>query len=152
MQAILPTNFPAYEFKMRTTNGKREVFDPVRKKFVALTPEEFVRQHLIQYLQEKLGYKLSLLSVEKGLTLNGLQKRYDIVAYNTDGVPQMVVECKAPEVKISQAALDQAARYNLKLKVPYLLICNGPHFCCCKVHLESQEVEYLLAIPSYQQL
>lgn len=152
MQAILPTNFPAYQFKLRNKGDAREVFDPVRKKYVSLTPEEFVRQHVIAYLQQELDYPISLLSVEKGMMLNGLQKRCDIVAYNRNGAPKLIIECKAPEVKINQAALNQAARYNLHFKVPYLLVCNGLTFCSCQINEKTGDIQYLHGFPHFSQL
>ncbi|MEX0811319.1 MAG: type I restriction enzyme HsdR N-terminal domain-containing protein [Chitinophagales bacterium] len=118
-------NFPEYDFKLRIVNDQKQIFDPVRKKYVKLTPEEWVRQHWIYYLHGELNFPFGYLAVEKGLELNQLKKRCDIVAYSRAGEPMLIVECKAPEVKVNQQSIDQAGRYNIKLKVPYLLISNG---------------------------
>ncbi len=124
------------------------IFDVVRKRFVALTPEEWVRQHIIHYLLEDKKTSRSLLAVEKMLMLNGLSKRTDIVVYNNQGLPQMIVECKAPSVKITQAVFDQAARYNLTLRVKYLLMTNGTDSYCCEVDWEKESFKFLKELPS----
>lgn len=106
-------------------DGRREVLDPVRRRWVALTPEEEVRQLTIQMLNSHYGYPLELMQVEGAITLNGMTRRCDIVVYDTSGMPQMIVECKKPEVSLTQKVCDQACRYNTVLKVPYLLLTNG---------------------------
>lgn len=102
-----------------------EIFDPVRRKWVALTPEEVVRQTVIHYLHEKRGYPLELMQVEGTIALNGMSRRCDIVVYNTASVPKMIVECKRPDVALTQKVADQACRYNTVLRVPWLLMTNG---------------------------
>ena len=121
---MLRLNLPNYDFKMKTEQGSRQIFDPVRKKMVKLDPEEWVRQNLIQFLHIEKKYPTSLMAVEKGLTVNGLRKRFDILCYNNDSKPLLLVECKAPSVKISQSAFDQISIYNLQFKVPFLLVSN----------------------------
>lgn len=142
-------NFPAYNFRFRETAGRREVFDAVRRKFVALTPEEWVRQHVIRFLADDRKYPLSLIHVEGGLELNNLKKRFDALVYNNLGKPVMLVECKAPSVKISQAVFDQASRYNLAFSVEYLLVSNGMEHFCCHIDFEKQNITFLDSIPLY---
>ncbi len=142
-------NFPDYDFRIAQTQGRDEIFDPVRRKNVALTPEEWVRQHTIQYLSVDLGYPLSLIAVEGGLTLNELKKRFDLLVYNTTGEPMLLVECKAPGVKITQAVFDQAARYNMAFKVGLLFVTNGMAHFCCQIDHNTGEITFLQSIPQY---
>lgn len=142
-------NFPSYELKLGGSALRPEVYDPVRRRFVALTPEEWVRQHTIAYLSEGLGYPQSLIAVEGSLTLNDLKKRFDILLYNTKGQPVLLVECKAPNVKITQAVFDQAARYNMAFKVSLLFITNGLQHYCCRIDHVNGEVSFLDTIPHY---
>ena len=140
-------NFPEYVFRLR----KNQIFDPARRKFVALTPEEWVRQHVIRYLAETGGYPLSLMAVEAQMELNSLRKRVDILVYGKDTKPLLIVECKAPSVKISQAVFDQAARYNLKAGAAYYFLSNGLTHYFCKAVLDSDTGEYLFLknLPPY---
>ena len=119
---------------MRDTDGRREVLDPVRRRWVALTPEEGVRQWVIGLLHEHYGYPLELMQVEGAITVNGMTRRCDIVVYDTTGVPQMIVECKKPDVAITQKVCDQACRYNTVLRVPYLLLTNGKQMITVEVN------------------
>ncbi len=118
-------NFPVYNFRTRHYEGQLQIFDPVRKKFVALTPEEWVRQHLIQYLSGEKKVPLHMMASERGLSVNRMTKRFDLVVYNLSGKPALIVECKAPTVALSENVFFQIARYNLALKVNYLLVSNG---------------------------
>lgn len=129
----------------------KTLFDVVRKKSVAATPEEKVRQMVIHYLIEKKQYPRVLLGVEISLSVNRLQKRCDLLAYKNNQ-PVMIAECKAPSVKISQAVFEQAARYNLSLQVPYLLVTNGLLALCCRVDLKKGTFEFLDEIPAYSEL
>lgn len=147
---MLRLNLPNYDFKMKTEQGSRQIFDPVRKKMVKLDPEEWVRQNLIQFLNKDKNYPISLMAVEKGLTVNKLSKRFDILCYNNDSKPLLLVECKAPSVKISQAAFDQISIYNLQFKVPFLLVSNGLEHFCCKLDYEKNSYSFLSEIPDYQ--
>jgi hypothetical protein len=142
-------NFPTYSFRLKNSKNNTHIFDVIRKKFVVLQPEEWVRQHCVQYLIQEKNYPISLINVEKVVVINGLKKRYDIVVFNRDGSIALVVECKAPKVKITQAAFDQIARYNLALKAPYLMVTNGlnHYFCTMNHHLEN--FEFLETIPNY---
>jgi hypothetical protein len=144
-----PLNLPAYKFKIKSTKNKYAIFDIVRKKYVSLTPEEWVRQHLIHYLIEEKNYPISLIAIEKKITLNNLTKRTDILVFNAQGLPHIIVECKAPSIKISQHAFDQIARYNLKLNANYLIISNGLNHYYCKMDIENEKFVFLKEIPNY---
>jgi type I site-specific restriction endonuclease len=123
-------NLPLFSFKYKDEAGKKLIFDEVRRKFVALTPEEWVRQNFLRYMEVHLGYPKGLTGVEKMLKIGGMAQRCDIVLYNRKGAAVLIVECKAPSVEIGEAALNQAARYNTSLHVPYLVLTNGlKHFC-----------------------
>ena len=113
------------DIQIRENEGRREVLDPVRRRWVALTPEEWVRQLTIAMLHERYGYPLELMQVEGAITVNGMTRRCDIVVYGTDGQPHIIVECKRPDVPINQKVCDQACRYNTVLQVPYLILTNG---------------------------
>ena len=124
-------NLPTYPFRFRTSGQSKEIFDTLRKKYVVLTPEEWVRQHFIMFLRDQLLYPAGFISVEKGLSVNDRKKRADIVIHDSTGKPWMIVECKAPKVKLTENAFYQAASYHLKLDVKYLVVTNGiTHFCC----------------------
>lgn len=142
-------NFPTYSFRLKNSENNTHIFDVIRKKFVVLQPEEWVRQHCLQYLIQEKNYPISLINVEKIILINGLKKRYDIVVFNPDGSLAVVVECKAPKVQISQSVFDQIARYNLTLKASYLMVTNGlnHYFCTMNHHLES--FEFLETLPNY---
>ena len=140
-------NFPAFKFKIRKNNGRYEVFDPVRKRYVALTPEEWVRQHVVAYLHFCKGYPLELMQVEGAIVVNNLSMRCDIVVYNKGLKPMLLVECKQPSVPISQKTFDQAGRYNLVLDVPYLFVTNGMQHCCFSLVKEEQRFEYHSDLP-----
>ena len=128
---MIKLNLPVYNFRIREQNSKQQIFDTNRKKFVALTPEEWVRQNFTRYLVEEKQYPVSLISIEKGLLVERRNKRTDIVIYNRSGNPLVIVECKAPEVKITPDVFDQIVRYNISLNANYLVVTNGiEHFCC----------------------
>lgn len=123
-------NFPEFTFRYKEENGKKFILDEVRGKYVVLTPEEWVRQNFLRFMSEHLHYPASLTGVEKKLKINQMSQRCDIILYNRKGRAVLIVECKAPPVKITQAVLAQAARYNTNLKVPYLVLTNGlQHYC-----------------------
>lgn len=130
-----------FKNNIRTTvDGTREIMDPVRRRWVALTPEEWVRQYTIAYLHEQCGYPLELMHVEAAITLNGLTKRCDIVVYDKSVRPWMIVECKKESVPLTQKVIDQACRYNLVLQVPYLLLTNGHQQLCLHVDLSTKSL------------
>lgn len=140
-------NFPEYLFRRRLNGPVEEIWDEVRKRWLVLTPEEWVRQHVVRYLQDQKGYPTGRMAIERGLKVNGMQRRTDVVVYDKLGAPHLIVECKAPTVKITQDVFDQIARYNLTLCVPYLLVTNGmDHYCCQIFHLESRW-EFLPEVP-----
>lgn len=143
--------YPAYSFKINTEGAKPQIFDAFRKKWVVLNPEEWVRQHVLRFLKEEKGFPAGLTSVEAGIDLFGLKRRCDIVYYSANHHPIMIVECKAPEVKIDQAVFDQIWKYNLKLKVPYLLLTNGQTEVLACLD-EENTPRFLREIPDYAQL
>ncbi len=148
-----PLNLPAYEPRIREQNsGKPEIFDRVRKKFVRLTPEEWVRQHFLNYLTAHKGYPASLIAVEAALKYNRLVKRSDILVYGPGGKPLLVVECKAPEVEVSQAVFDQVAMYNMSLLVGFVVVTNGLEHFACKISHENKSYTFLKEIPDYETL
>ena len=142
-------NFPTYSFRLKNSENKTHIFDVVRKKFVVLQPEEWVRQHCIQYLIQEKNYPISLINVEKVILINGLKKRYDIVVFNPNGSLKLVVECKAPKIKISQTTFDQIARYNLTLKAPYIMVTNGLNHYFCTMNHDFESFEFLQNLPDY---
>lgn len=142
-------NFPDYGFRFKSSENKVAIFDDIRKKFIALTPEEWVRQHVVRYLTEDRKFPRSLVNVEKLLLLNGLPKRYDIVVFRPNGSIILLVECKAPHVPISQATFDQIARYNMTLKADYLMVTNGLSHYYCNMDFENGRYRFLPEIPSY---
>lgn len=140
-------NFPHYSFKIKTRENKTVIFDIVRKKYVVLTPEEWVRQHVIHFLAEEKKYPLSLMAVEKQVMVNSLTRRTDIVVYNSQGEPSIIVECKASSVNITQETFDQIARYNLSLNADYLFVTNGlNHFYAVMDH-QNQSYIFLPELP-----
>ncbi len=145
-------NLPHYEFKTRVENGKKFIFDPFRSKYLMLTPEENVRQHFARYLIEELAYPATLMMSEHSLSLNKMNKRCDLIVFDRSGAPLLLVECKAPEVKISQAVFDQVARYNQVFKVSYLMVTNGMKHYCCKIDFATGKIEFLQSMPAYLDL
>jgi len=143
-------NLPTYNFKFKSSENKTLIFDKLRKKYMVLTPEEWVRQHFVYFLIEEKKYPVSLIAIEKQLTINNLKKRSDILVFNTDGKPEIIVECKAPSIKITQAAFDQIARYNLKLKAKYLIVTNGLEHFYCKMDFKNETYIFLKMIPDYK--
>tara|TARA_B100000497_G_C7597442_1_gene359144 strand:- start:526 stop:981 length:456 start_codon:yes stop_codon:yes gene_type:complete len=142
-------NFPSYNFRIKNSENNTYIFDVIRKKFVVLQPEEWVRQNCIQFLINEKNFPVNLINVEKVVKINGLNKRYDIIAYNSDGSIFLIVECKAPEVKISQSAFDQIARYNLTLKASYLMVTNGLNHYFCTIEHNLGIYNFLKELPSY---
>jgi len=143
-------NLPSYTFKLKNSENQRYIFDNLRKKFVVLTPEEWVRLHFVQYLIIEKKYPESLIGIEKQLIFNNRKKRTDVLIFNTNGNPDIIVECKAPSIKITQATFDQIARYNLKLKANYLIVTNGLQHFYCKMDFENETYIFLKDIPDYK--
>lgn len=148
--ALPELNFPHYDFRLRENNSRPEIFDEVRKKWVILTPEEWVRQHAMRWIIEEKKYPASLLAVEKSITVNGLTKRCDIVAFDKTGFPILIIECKAHDVEISQNVFDQAARYNMTLNVNLFLLTNGIKHFCCKSDHENESYTFLKELPEFK--
>ncbi|MBC5841965.1 type I restriction enzyme HsdR N-terminal domain-containing protein [Flavobacterium sp. F-380] len=142
-------NFQQYDFRFKNSENKVSIFDEIRKKFIILTPEEWVRQHVVRFLLEEKKYPKSLINVEKVLKVNGLKKRYDAVVFNTVGEIQVLVECKAPEVKITQATFDQIARYNITMNAQYLMVTNGLNHYFCQMDFENEKYVFLPQLPDY---
>lgn len=142
--------FPEYPFKLRNSEGQRtEIFDAFRKKYVILTPEEWVRQHMLQYLVNELKYPAALIAVEVSLNNAHRKQRADIVVYGSNLNPLLIVECKSSNVTLSNDTFMQAARYNLELKVPFLIITNGLKMFAAKISFENNKIESLNKIPTY---
>ena len=145
-------NFPPFQFRLRTLNHRQEIFDPVRRKFVTLTPEEWVRQHIIAYLTIIKGFPVSIIGVEKQLIVNKLTKRFDLVIYTRNATPLVLIECKAPGVEITEKTFDQAARYNMLLKAEYFLISNGLEHYSCRIDYKHKQYIFIEEIPHFDQI
>jgi hypothetical protein len=143
-------NLPTYPFKLKSNEKQTLIFDNLRKRYFVLTPEEWVRQHFVQFLIEEKKYPVSLIAIEKQLTINALKKRTDIVVFDKSGNPDIIVECKAPHIKIAQDTFDQIARYNLKLNAKYLIVTNGLDHFFCKMDFENENYIFLEEIPDYK--
>ena len=143
-------NLPNYKFKLKSNENKTLIFDNLRKKYMVLTPEEWVRQHFVQFLIEEKKYPASLIAIEKQVLVNNLKKRSDILVFNKDGNPEIIVECKAPKIKITQATFDQIARYNSKLRANFLVVTNGLTHFYCKMDFEKETYLFLKEIPDYK--
>jgi len=142
-------NFPQYAFRFKNSENKIAAFDEIRKKFILLTPEEWVRLHTIQYLISEKNYPKSLINVEKQLKLGKRIKRYDIVVYKPSGEIHIIIECKAPSVKITQDTFDQIARYNMSLQANFLMVTNGLEHFYCLLDYELEQFTFLPELPSY---
>ena len=149
---MLALNLPSFSIKMQQRNGKKMIFDSLRKKYVALTPEEWVRQHFIHLLTDFKGYPQGLMANEIQLDLNGTKKRCDTVLFDKDLHARMIVEYKAPHIEITQTVFDQITRYNMVLKVDYLIVSNGINHYCCKIDYHTMSYTFLPDIPNYDQL
>ena len=149
---MLPLNLPSYPTKIGLRNGKTVMFDILRRRYVALTPEEWVRQHFVHFLIEEKKYPQSLLANEISLSLNGMVKRCDTVLYDKDISAKMIIEYKAPHIEISQKVFTQISHYNLVLRVDYLIVSNGVKHYCCKMDYNNQSYIFLKDIPDYQHL
>ena len=145
-------NLPKTELKIISKGKKWTVFDILRRRYVSLTPEEWVRQHFIHFLIEYKGYPAALLGNEISLDLNGTRKRCDSVLYDHEARPIMILEYKAPHVPITQETFRQISRYNMKLHVPWLIVSNGMEHYCCQINYEKGEYHFLSDIPPYDAL
>ncbi len=145
-------NLPQYEIKISEKDGKRMIFDFLRRKYVALTPEEWVRQHFVHFLIEHKGYPKGLLGNEIELQIGAKRLRCDSILYNKMAQPQMIIEYKAPTIPIQQKVFQQISTYNLLLKVDYLIVSNGIQHYCCKMDYDNQKCLFLEGIPEYEKL
>ena len=145
-------NLPVFTPRLRQTDARTEIYDILRQRFVALTPEENVRQHFVNYLVSYLGYPSALMANEVSLNLNGLHRRCDTLLYDRHLVPLMIIEYKRPTVSISQRVFDQVSRYNIVMHVDYLIVSNGLDHYCCKMDYEGQTYEFLKDIPKFDAL
>ena len=149
---LTPLNLPTYPIKLKEEKGGKYIFDAIRKKYLKLQPEEWVRQNFIQFLIQEKNYPASLIEIEKGLKVNALQKRADIVINSNLGSPLVLIECKAPKVKITQETFEQVARYNTVFKVPYLIVTNGLDHYCAVIDFTTNSFEFKKDIPRYKEL
>lgn len=149
---MLSLNLPAFDTKITNREGKNVIFDVIRKRYVALTPEEWVRQHFVNYLITHKGFPQMLMANEVNLNLNGTKKRCDTVLYKRDLSARMIIEYKAPHIEITQQVFDQITRYNMVLKVDYLIVSNGLQHYCCLIDYVNQSYTFLKDIPDYQSL
>ncbi|ATA93310.1 restriction endonuclease subunit R [Capnocytophaga canimorsus] len=143
-------NFYPYQFRFKNSENKTLIFDEIRKKFVVLQPEEWVRQHVVQFLIQEKGFPKSLINVEKELVINGLKKRYDIVVYKNTGEILLVVECKAPDILINQKVFDQVFRYNLSLQASLLMVTNGLQHYYAIIDYNSNKFLFMESLPDYK--
>ncbi len=140
-------NFPAYNFRFQKYQNKIKIFSKLRKKFIILTPEEWVRQHCVNFLIEEYKYSPQLMNEEKQVIVNGMSKRYDLLVYKPEGSINLIVECKAPDVQISQDTFDQIARYNLSLDADYLMLTNGLNHYFCQLDYVKQTYIFMPHLP-----
>lgn len=149
---MLELNLPYFEKKIIRDGDKLQIFDVIRKRYVALTPEEWVRQHFVHFLIDQKGFPMSHMSNEKQLKLNGMSRRCDTVVYDSSLRPMLIAEYKAPTVEITQKTFDQICRYNIVLKVRFLIVSNGLRHFCCRIDYDNNSYTFLPDIPTYEML
>ncbi len=153
MESVLPIlNLPLYSFEIKSEGKKDWIFDPFRRKYVSLTPEEWVRQNFMQFLVKEKAFPPGLVAPEISLKSKGLKLRCDVLVYNRQGKPSLIVECKAPEILISQAVFNQIWQYNMKLNLGFLIVTNGLSHYCCKINPDRTSFNFLNSIPSFEEL
>jgi len=146
-------NLPAYSFRFKSgDDGKALIYDDIRKKYVVLTPEEWVRQHFVKYLIDEKAYPAGLVAVEVMFKMNRMVKRADILVYDKKGEPVLIVECKAPSVKVNAVVFDQIVSYNLKFRLKYIVVTNGMEHYACLTDPVRMEWSFLNSIPDYKTL
>lgn len=145
-------NLPAADLKLITEQGQVKVFDPLRRKYVVLTPEEYVRQHVVNWMTSELRYPPSLMANEVGITLNGTRRRCDTVVFRPDSSPLMILEYKAPDIEITQDVFDQIVRYNMVLHADYLVVSNGLRHYCCRIDYRNDSYHFIPGVPDYMEL
>lgn len=149
MPALFPLKFPPYHFRMRRSDGNMQIWDPLRRKWLVLTPEEWVRQHVVRYLAEERGVVKEYIVQEYPVDLFGMSQRADIVVVDKTGAPGLLVECKAPEVTLGESCLSQAMRYNSVLKAPWLAVTNGLQLFCCRYEASEQRYTPAESLPDF---
>ncbi len=142
-------NLPKYNFKFKTENNKLYIYDYIREKYVKLTPEEWVRQNYISFLVNDKKISHSLIAIEKEININNLKKRFDIVVYNKQYKPEILIECKAPKIKISQNIFEQIAIYNIVLKCKFLVVTNGLNHIYCEINPVNKEIKFIQNLPDF---
>lgn len=152
VDAVRALNFPQFQFRMKEEKNRKFIYDEIRAKYVFLSPEEWVRQHCVRFLVEMKNAPKGLVSVEKGISLNGKHLRYDAAVYSKQGNPLLLVECKAPDVPITQDVFNQIATYNMLLKVPFLWVSNGLSHFFCEIDFNKKTFSFLKELPSYQEM
>ena len=145
-------SLPVFDFNIKESEGKNVIFDIIRKKYIVLTPEEWVRQHFVHYLIDHLGYSKGLIGVEQGLKYNSLLKRTDIIVYDRKGAPLLLVECKEPGHNLNQKVMEQAMMYNKTLIAPYIVVSNGVEHSCMHLDPSTRKVEFLSNIPRFEEI
>lgn len=146
---MVKLNLPEYTFRTKIEREKTMIFDGIRKKFVVLTPEEWVRQNFIRYLNVEKAYPENLMAVEKQILVNGKQRRFDLLIYNRSGQPLLIAEFKAPGVKVTQEAFDQVVRYNMALHVQHVVVSNGLQHFACEIDYLNNTYSFLKEIPVF---
>lgn len=149
---MVKLNLPDFEYNLKEESGKVWIFDSIRKKFVVLTPEEWVRQHFLNYLIEKMLYPKALIKIESGLLYNRLQRRSDIVVYNRQGTPWMLIECKSPSQSLNEFTVRQVSVYNTVLKAKYISVTNGITHLCYEIDHQQNQTQFLNSFPNYPSL
>jgi hypothetical protein len=149
---VEPLNLPTYDFRTTERAGNRIIYDPLRDQYVRLTPEEWVRQHFVQYLIQELDVPAGLVAIEASFQYQNQPRRADAIVHDRQGDPLLLVECKAPRVSINQDAFDQCARYNIVLEAPYLVVTNGQTHYACAIDFETRSYSFLDDLPPYGQL
>jgi len=145
-------NFPKYEFRYKEMDNQQYIFDIIRKKFVVVTPEEIVRQHLVHFLIEDRQFPKALINLEKVIRFNKMIRRFDLMVYDAEVQPLLIAECKAPNIPITQETFEQVATYNLVLQAPYVFVTNGLQHFCCNIDLKKRQFKYIADIPEYAAL
>lgn len=145
-------NLPYFDLKVKCTEGINYIFDDIRKKWLKLTPEEWVRQNFIKYLINDREYPSTLIAIEMALNVNKMSRRGDIIIFSKSGVPLVIVECKAPNIKINQKAFEQIAQYNIPYQVNYLIVTNGITHYCCKIDYINKTYKFIKDIPLYSDI
>lgn len=147
---MVDLNFPVYPLRIKSRENKRLVFDVVRKKYVVLHPEEWVRQHCLHFLIDDLGYPSGRMLVEREIRVSGLKKRVDIACCKPSGAIEILVECKAPQLRLNQKVFDQIARYNMEVRSDYLMVSNGIQHLYCQMDYSTQTYQFLKELPPYR--